>query len=190
MIWQEENVRCNLLMGYFGNTSRWFTLTSSWSESLCSSGLYCSGSAPGGTVWQRSFLPTPAPNTDREQHQAKNKFRSGIYVLIGMQVDDTTHKMLVQVDMPKASHSKSLLHLPWATLLALFECSRHSVRSAGAARQQSARDVGKERAKIINLLQLGNIMDHTVDLDFCSSGILFILYGGETVLNDSPSIFE
>lgn len=38
----------------------WFTLTSSWSESLCSSGLCSWSSTPGGRVSQQSSLQIPA----------------------------------------------------------------------------------------------------------------------------------
>ena len=63
------------------------------------------------------------------KNQAKETSGSGVYVLLSVQVDGRTYKVLVQVDVPKASRPKSVLHLPGAAQLALFECGPlHNVR--------------------------------------------------------------
>lgn len=67
MVWKSEYVQRSL--GYFVNTTKGFTLTSSLSEFPCSSGLCSWSSALGGKASQQSYLLTPV--STQKQYKTK-----------------------------------------------------------------------------------------------------------------------
>lgn len=92
--------------------------TSSWFESPCSSVLYSCHSDPSGKVSQQFSLLSPAPRaergeTDLHQDVILSRTTDGLF---------STYIVLIQVDVPKATHPESFLHCPSNAYLALFQC--------------------------------------------------------------------